>query len=431
MPLTARLRLERAVLTVVAIVVSCFGCTRGTPPPEVASTVPSPVAASFETEVETPERHAASEESQVASSLDASSNVDVEEDLSHLYELQFDIAASANISLPACTFRDLGMPQETTIQGCLSAHCINDRGGLSICRCQEEDLETDGNWIRVTLGNTVIAEWDTWNDMLGSSSLTAALVDLDSDSVDELVVSGRENVLCGEGAEAFNVAIVELDSPGRRPLRFHSWEFDADAFVRNQADGRCAILATDIFLAGWMDYRFIARPYFYQGEGYLVPAASLPILEMAHQFAMGDRYTEEGDRRPGSQGPRSWFDRPGTRVLSVDPMLLGQVRGQLQVTIGHAEDLDDRGGSVVAFLLRFDGPGQLQMNYSYADVVSMESDLPTVLVMGHAPTGRLYPRGYSPSVGPSYFRGRQGRLEARQSASGNEQILWLASSSIP
>lgn len=206
-----------------------------------------------------------------------------EEDRSHLFELRFDVEASANIVLQACEFRDFGVPRETSIQGCLSAHCLNGRGGLSVCRCQEDDIETDSNWIRVTRGAALIAQWETWSDMLDSSSLTAASIDLDGDSVDELVVSGRENFLCGEGAEAFNVAIVELDEPGQRPLRFHSWEFDADAFVRAGPDGRCAILATDIFRAGFMDYRFIARPFFYRGEGYLVPAVNQPILEMSHQ----------------------------------------------------------------------------------------------------------------------------------------------------
>lgn len=432
MALTPRLRLESVVLALVAIVLPCLtGCTHETPPPEVADSRTLPVSTETEQEVASEEGDADHDDQREVATVGAATDEETAEDLSHLFELQIDIAASANISLPACEFRDLGTPRETTIQGCLSAHCLSDRSGLSICRCQEDNLETHGNWIRVTRGTTVIAQWETWSDMLNSSSLTAALVDLDGDSMDELVVSGRENVLCGEGAEAFNVAIVELDAPGRRPLRFHSWEFDADAFVRTQPDGRCAILATDIFRAGWMDYRFIARPFFYRGEGYLVPAASQPILVMSHHLVTADRYTEEGQRRAGPQGPRSWFDNPDTRVLAVDTLLLGRVRGRLEVTIGHAADLDDRGGSVVAFILRLDGPGQMQTNYSYADVVSMESDLPMIFVMGHAPTGRLFPTGYAPSVGPSYFQGRRGRVEARQTEYGTEQVLWLESAAIP
>ena len=422
------IRLQRSIVTasvqlILSVALIAPGCTRSGPttvvravaPPRTSTAEPvTPVSAVGDEEASTELTARGEEDGQQSGSDD-----------SQLFQLRIDTVATANLELQGCPYRDLGVPRPVALEGCETAYCITAPGDLSICRCNALTNGGDEQWIRVSQGSRVIAQWDTWNDMLDASSLVAVAIDLDGDGREELVVSGREHFLCGPGAEGWNVAIVEMDAPGQRPLRFHAWDFEADAFVRSPDDGRCAILATDLFFAGWMDYRLYARPFFYLREGYLAPAASLPLVVVPFDRVVEELDDLDGGAPQGPQGPRVWFAGPEAQVLATDPGLLGAVRGAQEVVIGAASDRTPSQFGTSALLFRLDSDDGQHMPYAYLEISEDDSDVPSLYQLGHAVTGRLFPPGYFPASGASYFTGRQARLEARQTEGGTSPVLWL------
>lgn len=323
-------------------------------------------------------------------------------------------------SLHPCPTRDLGAPRPAEVQGCTSAHCARG-GGLTVCRCDDEQSAPAVSWIRVSRGDRVLAQLDLETELGYTESFVAVAADLDGDSREELLVGGLTVYLNGAGVDFWELAVVDgLEGARPRLTRFGAASFDPAAFVWSDADGKCAILVTDLHEAAFQDFRLFTRPFFYDSAGALVVAANLPMLAIDAGQATELRFGIEGDRPDPRTGPFAWFDAPGTLVMAGDPGAMGRVQSSREVAIGEVSDAPT--GPIA---LRLDGPGGQQEQAQLLNPDPQPGD-PRVVVLGHGPSRRLFPFGYRPANPRAVLAGRHGRLEELDSTQGfTSNILWL------
>jgi hypothetical protein len=176
---------------------------------------------------------------------------------------QTDVSCTAGRS-PGVVVADTSV--ETSVPGCVRAHCVTLPGGRRVCSCTGDTTIA----MRVEQGGRTIHEWPV-DYSLGASaeSLRAMTGDLDGDGRLELIVSEWMDQSNGLGINYYRLSIFDGAHPERAPLRVNLDDFDPrGSFVRPANGGACRLLATRwtelrdprrgegmYFTGQWMRYR--------------------------------------------------------------------------------------------------------------------------------------------------------------------------------
>jgi hypothetical protein len=281
---------------------------------------------------------------------------------------------------PALTVADT--PRAASLPGCVRAHCIAMLDGRRVCACTGDTTIV----VRVEAGGRTVHEWPADYSLSGSAeSLRAMHGDLDADGKPELIVSEWMDMSNGLGIRFYRLSIFNGADPARPPLRVSVDDFAPDgSFVRPAGGGTCWLLATR-----WTELRDPRR-----GEGMYFTGQWMRYrdgrLEQDLQRRIVVRRLLNSFRRGGVPGEplahlrdrraEAWYG-----PVAVLPPLAGTRTGTVMRVRHDTVDVAITPHQIEIF------PHVGALGYGDDDGNTVSA----LLVDG--PTGRPWPRGYSPA----------------------------------